>query len=465
MLDISIHLTHNIAMRRKTEQALLWWKQNSERKPLLLRGVRQSGKTYLLKKLFAPSFPASHYFDLKMNSAAHAVFSSEDLDPSSLISSLEFVAGNTIDPNRELLILDEIQACPRAITALKYFCELMPGAFIAAAGSLIGVHLSHEPFPVGKIDMVNVDPLDFREFLSAIGEDQAIDLLEYSHPGEPFSDVVHNRIWQLYGKYLAVGGMPEAVKVYTDISPNGEWAAFNAVRSVQEQLVEGWISDIAKHSGKTNSLHIEQVWKSLPSQLGRELNDNAKRFRFKGVIPGRKSFRDLSGPIAWLVKARMVHRVPVVNRGETPVSVWERQSLFKLFVHDTAILRYMAGIPLNEARVFNPGFYKGWVAENAVAQELVASGLRKLHCWTENQSEIEFLLDSAAGPIPVEVKSGRKTRSRSLSVFREKYKPEISVKLGAWNFSASKKVLHLPLYAAFRIPDLINQIDGKPPYI
>lgn len=448
-------------MRRKTEQALLRWKENPNRKPLLLKGVRQSGKTYLLKNLFAPSFPASHYFDLKMNSAAHAVFSSGDLDPASLLSNLEFVAGKTIDPNRELLILDEIQACPRALTALKYFCELMPGAFITAAGSLIGVHLSQEPFPVGKIDRLNVDPLDFREFLSATGEDRAIDLLKDSHPGKPFPDVMHNRIWQLYGKYLAVGGMPEAIKVYIDTIPNGEWAAFNAVRTVQEHLVEGWISDIAKNSGKTNSLHIEQVWKSLPSQLGREFDENAKRFKFKGVIPGRKSYRDLAGPIAWLEKAGMVNRVAVINRGETPVSVWEKQSLFKLFVHDTAILRYMAGIPLSKMRVFNPGFYKGWVAENAVAQELVASGIRKLHCWMENQSEIEFLLDSTSGPIPVEVKSGRKTRSRSLSVFRAKYDPEISVKLGAWNFSASKKLLHLPLYAAFKIPDLINHIDGN----
>ncbi|MCD4848186.1 MAG: AAA family ATPase [Candidatus Aegiribacteria sp.] len=443
-------------MRRKTEQALLQWRENSNRKPLLLRGVRQSGKTYLLKKLFAPFFPASHYFDLKMNRAAHAVFSSGDLNPKSLLSELEFVSGKTIDINSELLILDEIQACPKALTALKYFCELMPGVFIAAAGSLIGVHLSQESFPVGKIDMVNVDPLDFREFLSAIGEDRANDLLQEAHPLKPFSDLVHNRIWQLYGKYLAVGGMPETVKVYTDNIPRGEWTAYNAVRAVQEHLVEGWISDIAKHSGKANSLHIEQVWKSLPSQLGREFDGNAKRFRFKGVIPGRKSYRDIAGPIAWLEKARMVNRVPVVNRGESPVSVWEKQSLFKLFVHDTAILRYMAGIPLNESRVFNPGFYKGWVAENAVAQELVANGFKRLHCWTERNSEIEFLLDGTSGPIPVEVKSGRNTRSRSLSVFREKYDPEISVKLGAWNFSASKKVLLLPLYAAFKLSDLIN---------
>lgn len=444
-------------MKRKAELELLRWKEQPNRKPLLLRGIRQSGKTYLLKNLFAPTFQASHYFDLKMNSNACSVFTSGNLDPSHLLSELEFVAGETIDVNRELLILDEIQACPQALTALKYFCELMPGAFIAGAGSLLGVHLSKEPFPVGKISTVNVDPLDFREFLLAIGENQAFDLLEEAHPCRPFSNLVHNRIWQLYGKYLAVGGMPEAVEVYIGTVPDGEWTAYNAVRTVHEHLVDGWISDIAKHSGRTNALHIEQVWRSLPSQLGRELDGNAKRFRFKGVIPGRKSYRALADPISWLEKARMVTRVPVINRGETPVSVWVKPSLFKLYIHDTAILRYMAGVPLEKTRVFNPGFYKGWVAENAIAQELVANGLRRLHCWTERNSEIEFLLDGISGPIPVEVKSGRNTRSRSLSVFREKYNPEIAVKLGAWNFSASSKVFHLPLYAAFKIPDLVNR--------
>ncbi len=447
---------HTQAMKRKVEHELQRWMKNPNRKPLLLKGIRQSGKTYLLQQLFASSFPATHYFDLKMNSTACEAFLSGNLDPEYILQELEFIAGTTIDLSRELLILDEIQSCPQAITALKYFCEFMPGSFIAAAGSLLGVHLSQEPFPVGKVDIINVDPLDFKEFLYATGEGRAIHFLDKASVRKPLPHTVHKRIWQIYGHYLAVGGMPEAVQVYINTTQNGEWTAYNAVRTVQEHLVDGWISDIAKHSGKTNALHIEKVWTSLPSQLGRDFDGNANRFRFKGVIPGRKSFRDLEGPISWLQKARMVNLVPVVNRGETPVSVWEKQSLFKLFVHDTAILRYMAGIPLKETRVFNPGFYKGWVAENAIAQELVANGLRKLHCWVERNSEIEFLLDGASGTVPVEVKSGRNTRSKSLSIFRKKYNPDVSIKLGAWNFSEGDGVLHLPLYAAYKIPELIS---------
>jgi len=447
---------HNQIMRRKAEQELQRWKTDPDRKPLLLKGVRQSGKTYLLKELFARSFPVTHYFDLRMNSAARAAFTEENLDPNHILQELEFVANKTIDTTRDLIILDEIQACPPALASLKYFCELMPGTFVAAAGSLLGVHLSHESFPVGKIDTLNVDPLDFKEFLLALEQNRAAEMLSEATPEKPYSEAVHSRIWQLYGNYLATGGMPEAIKVYCSTLHQGKLAAYNAVRTVHENLVEGWVADIAKHSGRENALHIERVWTSLPSQLGRNLDGNSKRFRFKGVIPGKKSYRDFEGPVSWLRKAGMVNLVPVVNRGETPVSVWTKQSIFKLYAHDTAILRYMAGIPLKDSRVFNPGFYKGWVAENAVAQELTANGLRKLHCWTERNSEIEFLLDGNLGAVPVEVKSGRNTRSKSLSVFRKKYSPKLSIKLGGWNFSAAGSVLSIPLYAASKIPKLIR---------
>ncbi len=443
-------------MKRTAETKLQQWKKNPGRKPLLLKGVRQSGKTYLLKHLFADSFPNSHYIDLKMNKVANSIFSSGNLDPQYLLQELEFALGTTIDIYSELLILDEIQSCPMAITALKYFCELKPGAYIAAAGSLLGVHLSEEPFPVGKVDILYLNPLDFREFLEAMGEHRLLQKLNEAHPQKPLSAIVHRRLWQLFGNYLAIGGMPEAITTYIRTRDEGEWEAYNAVRYIQENLIDGWIADIAKHSGKTNALHIEKVWTSLPSQLGKDLDGNAGRFRFKGVIPGKKSYRDLEGPIAWLLKARMVNLVPIVNHGETPVSVWTKQSQFKLFIHDTAILRCMAGIPLNETRVFNPGFYKGWVAENAVAQELVATGYRKLFCWSERNSEVEFLLDGNSGVVPVEVKSGKNRRSKSLSVFQTKYHPKLSIKLGDWNFSATEKVLNLPLYAAFKVQDLIQ---------
>ncbi len=202
-------------MKRTAETKLQQWKKNPGRKPLLLKGVRQSGKTYLLKHLFADSFPNSHYIDLKMNKVANSIFSSGNLDPQYLLQELEFALGTTIDIYSELLILDEIQACPMAITALKYFCELKPGAYIAAAGSLLGVHLSEEPFPVGKVDILYLNPLDFREFLEAMGEHRLLQKLNEAHPQKPLSAIVHRRLWQLFGNYLAIGGMPEAIATYT----------------------------------------------------------------------------------------------------------------------------------------------------------------------------------------------------------------------------------------------------------
>lgn len=396
---------------------------------------------------------------MKMDVRAASVFESGDLHPERILGELEFLSGSRIDPERDLIVFDEIQACPKALLALKYFCDFLPGSFVAAAGSLLGLYLANEPFPVGKVEMFDVGPLDFREFLEAAGQRKAVEILEDSNPSRPLSTVVHETLWNLFGKYIAVGGMPEAVSIYVSASGDGELTALERVRSIQRQLVEGWLSDIAQHTCKENALHVQQVWQSVPGQLGRDLDDGADRFRFKGVIPGRKSYRDLAGSIAWLEKARMLKRVPIIKRVETPLSAWESGSLFKLYIHDTAILQCMAGIPFEASRVFHPGFYKGWVAENAVAQELVSSGLSNLYCWKGNQSEVEFLLDSCCGPVPIEVKSGRKTRSKSLSVFREKYDPPLSVKLGAWNFASEGKTVRLPLYAAFLIPGLISDLS------
>lgn len=446
-------------MRRRAETFLSAWKLNPSRKPLLLQGVRQSGKTFILKNLFGPTFPACHYFDMKMDVRAASVFESGDLRPERILSELEFISGRRIDPERDLIVFDEIQACPKALLSLKYFCDFLPGSFVAAAGSLLGLYLSNEPFPVGKVEMFDVGPMDFREFLEAVGQRQAVEILEGSKPSMPLSPVVHDTLWNLFGRYITIGGMPEAVSVYVSASGEGEFTALERVRSIQQQLVEGWLSDIAQHAGNESALHVQQVWQSVPGQLGRDLDDSADRFRFKGVIPGRKSYRDLAGPIAWLEKARMLKRVPIINRVETPLSAWESGSLFKLYIHDTAILQCMAGIPLEVSRVFHPGFYKGWVAENAVAQELVSSGLSNLHCWKGNQSEVEFLADSCCGPVPIEVKSGRKTRSKSLSIFRERFNPPLAVKLGAWNFENEGKTVRLPLYAACLLPGLISDLS------
>ena len=435
-------------MKREAERALAAWKNRSSRKPLLLRGVRQCGKTYLLKNIFGASFPVCHYFDLERDTEAASIFQNGSLEPKRLLSELEYVVNASINPRENLIIFDEIQACPRALTSLKYFNDDLPGSFICAAGSLVGVTMSDEPFPVGKVDFLDLYPMSFPEFLEGVGEDRAQKALLLAGVDLRLPDVVHSRLWELLGEYLVTGGMPEVVETFRDMRENSLWDAFHEVRDIQENLIKGYLADMAKHSGRENSMHIERVWKNLPAQLGREINGNASRYRFKGMISGRKGYRGLEGPIGWLEKTRLVIRCLITNRAEPPLSAWTNPGRFKLYTHDVGILGAIADIPLLNRGGFREGFYKGWVAENLVAQEMIAAGEQALYSWKENTAEVEFLLQQENRIYPIEVKAGRRANSKSAGVFASKYNSPCIVKLGAWNFRTRGRTHFIPLYAA-----------------
>lgn len=415
---------------------------------MLLQGVRQCGKTYLLKELFAASFPECHYFDLEKNTDAASIFKNGNLEPERILSELEFVADAKITPARDLLILDEIQACPRALTALKFFCEDIPESFICAAGSLVGVTMSDEPFPVGKLEYLDLNPMSFMEFLEAVDGDRLKNTLLGAKHGEYMPEVAHKKQWDLLGEYIVVGGMPEAVKAYRNMREEGPRAAFIKAREIQDELIRGFLADMAKHSGRQNSMHIERIWMNLPSQLGREIEGNSSRYRFKGVIPGRKGYRGLEGPIDWLEKTRLVIRSPIANRGESPISAWTSPGRFKLYAHDVGILGALADIPLLDRGGFQEGFYKGWVAESFVAQELNTAGGAPVISWKEKTAEVEFLLQKQDKVVPVEVKSGSRSHSRSAGTFAAKYDPPEILKLGYWNFRNRGITRFIPLYAA-----------------
>jgi predicted AAA+ superfamily ATPase len=421
-------------MRRTIEKNLQLWKKRTLRKPLLLRGVRQSGKTYLLRKLFAPSFPAVHYFDLEQDRTAASIFNRDSLKPEELINALEILSGNTIDIHSDLIILDEIQASPRALTSLKYFAQDMPEAFIAATGSLLGISLGYSSFPVGKVNYLDVNPLSLK----------------------PLDEFYHSRLWTLFSEYLSVGGMPEAVSCYSNLRIESTLHATEEVRMIMHNLLNSYLADIAKHAGSENSTQITEILKSIPAQLGREVNGNAERFRFKGVIPGKNKYQNLSGAINWLVASSILLKVPLANRGEQPLSAWESPNRFKLYLHDIGILSHLAEIPLLKKEAFIPGFYKGWVAENFVAQELTASGMNQLHSWQGGKAEVEFVIQSEGISIPVEVKAGRRTQAKSAGIFAGKYASPLIVKLGFWTNSLTgdnKPTLKLPLYAAGLLAD------------
>ena len=443
-------------MKRTIETDLQRWKNQPSRKPLLLRGVRQSGKTYLLRELFGPSFPKVHYFDLERDSTAANIFNRDSLDPEELIKALEFISKNTIDMHSDLIILDEIQASPRALTSLKYFAQDMPIAYIAATGSLLGVSLGKGSFPVGKVSILDVNPMSFTEFLMGINEHEASDVLINLDFEKPLEELYHNRLWNLLAEYLTIGGMPEAVDCYSNLRYISTFQALEEVSRIMDNLVTSYLADIAKHAGNVNSMNIAEILNNVPSQLGREINGNAERFRFKGVIPGKSRYRDLAGAINWLVASSILLKAPIANRGEQPLSAWESYNRFKLYLHDIGVLSTLADVPLLKRDTFIPGFYKGWVAENFVAQELTASGIHQLHGWHENKAEVEFVLQSDGVSIPVEVKAGRRTQAKSAGIFAGKYYSPLVIKLGFWTNSITgrnRPTLKLPLYAAGLLAD------------
>lgn len=433
-------------MRRLTETDLRAWMSRSSRKPLMLLGARQTGKTFLLRDYLGPLFPASHYFSLDSNRIAASVFDDEDLSPGRVIAGLEMVGGRRIDSSRDLLILDEIQDCPRALASLKQFAQEMPGAFVCCAGSLLGLHLSDGTFPVGKVEFLDVRPMCFTEYLEALDEGRLLEAVSGLGEGLKPSEAAHLLLWERFATYMLTGGMPEAVVAAIDRRET-PLEAFQAARRIHLALETGYMADMAKHTGKPGSLQIERVWRSIPPQLGRTIDGNASRYRFSGVIPGKSGYRDLAGSIDWIEKAALAIRVPIVENAETPLAAFARENAFKLYLHDTGMLCSMAGVGSLDGLQAARGSYRGWIAESAVVQELMAAGVRRPYSWSRATAEVEFLLEHDGKTIPVEVKAGRNSQAKSLASFAARYDPPLVIKAGMWNFSRRARTVLLPLYA------------------
>lgn len=431
---------------------LLAWKIRPNRKPLLLGGTRQVGKTWLLKEFGARAFPRVHYVNLEEQGSLCSVFEG-DLNPGRILRELEFALDSRIDPETDLLLLDEVQECPRALTSLKYFAESLPALSLCAAGSLPGLMLSHGSFPVGKVDLLTLHPLSFQEFLDGIGDAKSAVFLRSYVPPDPVPEVVHAHLWERLLCYLVVGGLPEAVSTFRELQGD-LFSALQRVRQVQRNLITAYMADMAKHSGKQNSMHLERIWRNVPAQLARTQDGSAPKFRFKDVVPGIAGYDRLSGPIDWLLAARLVSKTQIVGSGQLPFSAYAKESFFKLYLFDVGILGSLAGLPPKTLLDYDFGTYKGFFAESFVAQEFTAAGAEELTCWRENTAEVEFLREREGLVLPVEVKSGWVTQSKSLGVFARKYNPPYRTILSANNVSVDieNKVHRYPLYLAGRFP-------------
>lgn len=436
-------------MRRLLLQKLLDWKVKPGRKPLLLQGARQVGKTTLLHQFGKEAFPAYHFLNFEKDLELAKIFD-KNLDPKYLINELSFYLGRAIDKDNDLLIFDEIQACPRALTSLKYFAEEAPEMAVAAAGSLLGIYLGPVSFPVGKVDFLTLYPMGFEEFLLALGKNQIYEYLEKYEGDAPFSEIAHEKLFEQLIHYFVVGGLPEVVKTFRDLKDN-EFVAFEKSREKQKDLMASYLADIAKHSGKINAMHISRVWQAAATQLADNHDGNASKFKFKDVIPGNDRYSRLAGPIDWLEAARLVIKVPIVNAGHLPFMAHASESAFKLYLFDVGLLGAMINLPPHVILKYDYGSYKGYFAENYVAQALLTSGTDALYSWQEKQTEVEFLLQDRGVAVPLEVKSGHVTKSKSAQIFAEKYHSPYHIILSARNFSTSPTTKRFPLYWAGRL--------------
>ena len=442
-------------MKRTISTQLRTWKESNERKPLLLEGARQVGKTYSLLKFGESDFAAHHHFDFERSPALRGVFES-DLKPSRIIEALSAHSRQRIDPARELLIFDEVQKAPRALTALKYISQDHPDWFIAATGSLLGVGLGEASFPVGQVKRLRMYPMTFIEFLLGTGNEILAEAIQHPRWEEAQVELVHQEIWQELKTYLITGGLPDVVKTLRNYSGDLP-AAYNQVRERQSEILQDYQDDIAKHSGKLKAVKINAVLESVPAQLARE-SIGVRKFVFKQVFERNSKYAELEAPIHWLIRAGLVHKIPICDQIRIPLKAHCDDSRFILYLFDVGMLGAMTDLSPYAIRDYNYGSYKGYFAENFVLQEMVSSGNVSLFSWQENTSQIEFLLSSGEDVFPIEVKAGVSTKAKSLGIFQQKYSPKSAYLLSGKAYKpCTRNRQMLPLYYACQLQELIRQ--------
>jgi predicted AAA+ superfamily ATPase len=434
-------------MKRSFWNTLTTWKESPRRKPLLVQGARQVGKTWILKRFGAVRFENCILLDFAENKELNGFFT-PNLKPERILTDLGLYLGMDILLENTLLIFDEIQLCPEALTSLKYFYEKYPEAYICASGSLLGIGLSEQNFPVGKVKRAWLHPMSFFEFLNALDmEAFSVALQSSARNQAPLSPPIHEKAFGLFKEYLICGGLPEVVATYLELRDT-RVAAFQAARSLQKELIESYMDDIAKHAGKLKAVRIAGVFKSIPEQLARETS-GIRKFIFKDVLAGKSTYDELEAPIEWLAQAGLVQRIPICRTIRLPLSAYAEKNAFMLYLFDVGILGAMLDLDSSVLYQYDFGQFKGFLAENAVLNEMRCGGMGPVYTWREGTSEIEFIIAIGDQAIPIEVKAGINTKAKSMRVFRQKYTPTQAVLLSALGANQQDRgLLHAPLYLA-----------------
>jgi len=425
-------------MRRAKLVELVKWKNSPARKPLIIRGARQVGKTWLMQEFGRTEYDQTVYLNFEKNKRLKSLFT-DDFDIKRAVTAMQAESGLTIDPGNTLLIFDEIQSVPEAITALKYFQEDGKEYHIVAAGSLLGMALHSDiSFPVGKVEFLDMHPLTFPEFLDALGENALAEML--AGGDWKLITAYKSRYIDRLRQYYFVGGMPEAVLRFS------ENYSFKEVREIQKQILDGYDQDFSKHAPAAIVPRIRMLWNSIPSQLAKE----NRKFIYGLVKEGSRA-KDYEPALSWLIDCGQVHRVCRTSKPAMPLKAYEDLSAFKLFLVDTGLLSSMADIDsrilLEGSAIFTE--FKGALTEQYVFQQLNSTGEFVIYYWSAERStaEIDFVIQYNNRFIPVEVKAEENLQAKSLKVFSEKFSPVISLRTSMSDFRMQGQMTSLPLYA------------------
>lgn len=434
-------------MYREISRDLIKWKDSRRRKPLIITGVRQCGKTFVLKELGQQQFENTCYINFESNSKYASIFDF-DFDVNRIISELEFAEKNRIIPGKTLLILDEIQECPRAITSLKYFCENLPELHVACAGSLLGVALKQEniSFPVGKVNRLQMYPMNFREFLIALEEGRYIEFFGKWDVNREIPEVYTRPMEQLLKTYYAVGGMPEVVLEYV------ENRDFQTVMEIQDEILSDYADDFSKHAPVSEIEKIRLIWESIPKQLAKDNN----KFVFSHVKEGKRA-HELEASLQWLKNAGLIQMLELVQNAEIPLSFNSNATYFKVYMSDIGLLSRRLGLTIDDfmSETDSLKTSKGAITENYVMNEIVS--LKKIpYYWKSgNTAEIDFIYENEGNVVPVEVKAATNTQAKSYKQFCKKYVPKngfkASLKNIAENVVCETNTVSIPLYLIWNI--------------
>ena len=433
-------------MKRFILENLIKWKNSKYRKPLILKGARQIGKTYILKQFGQENYEDVAYFNFDHDESLYNLFE-DTKNPQRILEQLTFIHKKAIKPEKTLIIFDEIQECPNALNSLKYFQEEANEYHIVCAGSLLGIRLSHTSFPVGKVDFLDMYPMTFSEFLIADNCENLVNYMKTINSIEKIPDIFFKQLEEKLKAYFIIGGMPEAVQIWVNEKD------IELVENVQRNILKAYESDFSKHTQNSEANKISLIWNSIPSQLAKE----NKKFLYQTIKEGARA-REYEGALNWLNDAELIRKVYNVTKNDLPLIAYNDLSSFKIYMNDVGLLRTMANLDSRIVIEGNKLFeeFKGALTENYVLNMLNIIFDKVPNYFIFDRNEIDFVIQYQNTVIPIEVKSGISTNNVSLTKYNEKYNNDLSIRFSMNNLKKDDKITNIPLFLVEYIEKIIE---------